>query len=158
MDKINFISTGGRDDQGRFQSRSDKKTADVSMKFTPGQKVYFIHESKVLRATVTQVNVSLRIYEDEFYTDIRYILNNEKDRVFRGDEIFARIEEVPIVDVSDNVKMPDSIDKARDKAELEGRDVGPIDAGPLSPEDELEQARRGAMMRSSPPSDHNLPF
>jgi hypothetical protein len=95
MNKINFISNQ-KDQNGRFDIVDNSKNAEVSLKFTPGQVVYLIENSKVLKRKIIHVNMQLVIFTDHYDCETLYCLNNGKS--YAGNLLFKNLEDIEIID------------------------------------------------------------
>jgi hypothetical protein len=73
-----------------------KKCADVSLKFVPGQDVYFIQNSQIIKTAIKSVKINMMIELHKYESDITYITKEGKE-IEEGD-IFGKIEDFPIVD------------------------------------------------------------
>jgi hypothetical protein len=101
MNKIDFISNQ-KDQIGQFTISDNVKSAEVSLKFTPGQVIYLIEDSQVIKRKIIQITVDLDIFEGKYDCDIVYILNNRK--TYTGNQLFRKLEDIEIQDDTNTIE------------------------------------------------------
>jgi hypothetical protein len=146
--KFRFINRSTEDNSVSLADdpAGTKKCADISLKFVPGQVVYLLSNSQIVKTIVSHIKVNMIIEFNKYESTVIYVTkdNVEVDQ----EDLFAKIEDLPIID-----KTTKSVNTMEEEIDYEG-----IEKEEMKMYEEAEESFRPKKRKMPNFSKDDLPF